>query len=156
MERPSLILLSCDYQVTLTGKRALELLLDSYKFFEMVQHSIQSDSLHQLSDEIPPLVGKLVKDKHLLRILVPVSQYTSNHTVNEDEATQPKPRPGNRTDPARESDILLKEIVLDLLSLCDPLVVSGMCSLLHNLLLSFPNFIATRCHHSTLTMQLTW
>ena len=50
--------------------------------------------------------------------------------------------------PSLEGETLehVSELVQSLVCYCDPLFVSGVCKLLHNLVLAFPEFIASHVH----------
>ncbi len=152
--------------MTLTGEAALKLLLNSQKFFEVLQHSIRSEGLAHLIRQIPPLISKLGVNENTLPVLIPVSQYTrSSHqqkTLPPKGASDGVSDGSSGGDGGEVSDCSISEghsllcgVINDVFSCCDLHVISSVCSLLHNLHLAFPDFMATQCHNKAVILQLT-
>lgn len=131
--------------MTVRGKEALKLLLDSHQFSDVITHAMQADSIHQLTPQLSKTIRKLVSDECTLSFLVPVNRY-----------------PGSRDDGemADESDgsdggVQLKALIGGILVFCDPHVVSGVCCLVHNIFLAFPDYMTAYLHPPSLLAQLT-
>ena len=54
------LLIFCPYQVTVSGQKALELLLESYGFFPTLQTLVQTQSLLKLKERTPLPITKSI------------------------------------------------------------------------------------------------
>lgn len=138
----------------LSGEGALALMLDAYKFFDMMQYSVKSESLAQLSNQIASLLRKVAQDKLVLQALVPISQYASSQSLGEDGTCEEKGAVSGSTRCQSRDEMALKGVLGDVFQSCDPHMVSGMCCFLHHLFLAFPDFIATQCHSNATVVLL--
>lgn len=102
----------------------------------------------KISEQIPPLVRRLVKNNKLLSVLIPVNQYTNSHSEGEQE------KKASSSCPYRPESLLVG-VIGDIFSCYDPHVVGSTASFLHNLFLAFPDFMATLRHHSSILLLLT-
>ena len=135
---------------TVSGEAALCWMLDTYKFFEVLQYMVKTEALLQISSQVATLLEKIVIDKELLQSLVPLSQYTSSRTLDKASSTGI-----DQEKRVAQAELALKGELCDAFVLCEPHVVSGMCCLLYNLCLAFPEAMATECHSHAIVLQLT-
>ncbi len=134
-----------------SGEAALCWILDTYKFFEVLQYLVKNEALLQISSRIATLLEKIVLDMELLHSLVPLSQYAGSRNLLEKTS-------GTEIDQEKRvalAELGLKGELCDVFVLCEPHVVSGMCCLLCNLCLAFPEAMATECHRHAIIVQLT-
>lgn len=125
-------------------------MLDTYKFFEVIQYMVKSEALQQSSSRIATLLETIVTERKLLQCLVPLSKYTNSQNLLEKTG-------GNRMDPEKRVDQVenaLKGELCNVFILCEPHVVSGICRLLYNLCLAFPEAMTTECHRHAIIVQL--
>ena len=136
---------------TVCGEAALCWMLDTYKFFEVLQYLVKNEALLQVSSRVATQLEKIVLDKELLQSLVPLSRYASSRGLLEkgSEAEMDQERR------VAQAKLALKGELWDVFVLCEPHVVSGMCCLLRNLCLAFPEAMATECHRHAIIVQLT-
>lgn len=138
-------------QRIITGETVLELLLDSFNFLRVLQYSVQSESLLPLSKQISAQLHRLVSDGRVLRILIPVSHYTSSQQSLADVSSSGLTEPDN---PGSDSPGVLSQLLCEVVSTCNPHVVSGQCCFLHNLFLAFPKFMTKHCYENATVVQL--
>ena len=142
--------------MTLKGDKALDIMLDSYKFLTTLQYSIKSETITQTSTQLVPLLCKILPDRQVLQVFVPLGQFTSAWPELRESGVRSEGGSGGLAlcgDNGAADE--LKAVLCDVYVACDPHVVTGLCVLLYNLFRAFPELVAKKCHHSATLVQLT-